>query len=92
MFQDCLNIIESSDFIIAILDGPDADSSTVVELGYAYARHKPIIGIRTDFRGAEDRGLNLMVSHICTKLVLGPAQDTLALAARALAAMGTVLQ
>lgn len=70
VFQDCLAMIDEADLILAILDGPDADSGTSVELGYAYAIQKPIIGIRTDFRISEDRGLNLMLSNICTELIL----------------------
>ena len=56
--------------VIAILDGPDVDAGTCVEIGYAYANNKPIIGIRTDFRASEDRGVNLMVSKACTHLIL----------------------
>lgn len=69
IFQDCLQMVVRSEAVIAILDGPDSDSGTCVELGYAHAHHKPIVGVRTDFRGSEDRGLNLMVSHLCTSLV-----------------------
>jgi nucleoside 2-deoxyribosyltransferase len=70
VFCDCLDMVLRSDVIVAILDGADTDSGTCVELGYAYAHHKPILGVRTDFRGSEDRGLNLMVSHICAALIL----------------------
>lgn len=70
VFHDCLTMIDQADLVIAILDGPDADSGTSVELGYAFARQKPILGVRTDFRISEDRGLNLMLSNICTELVL----------------------
>ena len=69
IFNDCLESISTSDAIIALLEGPDADSGTSLELGYAYAKGIPIIGIRTDFRGSEDRGLNLMLSHVCKELV-----------------------
>jgi nucleoside 2-deoxyribosyltransferase len=53
----------------------------VVEIGYAYALKKPIVGVRTDFRASEDRGVNLMVSHACSRLV-GSARDTAELAGR----------
>jgi nucleoside 2-deoxyribosyltransferase len=56
--------------VIAILDGPDVDAGTCVEIGYAYANNKSIVGIRTDFRASEDRGVNLMVSKVCTHLIL----------------------
>jgi len=69
-FRFCLRSVDECDAVVAILDGADADSGTCVELGYAYARGKAIIGIRTDFRISEDRGLNLMVSNICTRLIM----------------------
>lgn len=69
-FQFCLHSVDECDAVVGILDGSDADSGTCIELGYAYAHNKPIIGIRTDFRQSEDKGLNLMVSNICSKLVL----------------------
>jgi nucleoside 2-deoxyribosyltransferase len=70
VFLYCLQEIDECDTLVAILDGADADSGTCIELGYAYARGKPIIGVRTDFRISEDRGLNLMVANICTRLIL----------------------
>ena len=57
------------DAVIAILDGPDVDAGTCVEIGYAYANKKPIIGVRTDFRASEDKGVNLMVSKACSELI-----------------------
>jgi nucleoside 2-deoxyribosyltransferase len=69
-FQFCLKSIDGCDAVVAILDGADADSGTCVELGYAYAKRKTIIGLRTDFRLSEDRGLNLMVANICTMLIM----------------------
>jgi nucleoside 2-deoxyribosyltransferase len=69
-FSFCLQSVDECDAVVGILDGADADSGTCVELGYAYARNKPIIGIRTDFRLSEDRGLNLMVSNICARLIM----------------------
>lgn len=65
VFDDCLRRIDECDIVIASLEGSDADSGTCVEVGYAYARGKPIIGFRTDPRASEDEGLNLMLSNIC---------------------------
>jgi nucleoside 2-deoxyribosyltransferase len=62
MFDYCLKEIDRSNMVIAVLDGPDVDSGTCIEIGYAYAKKKPVIGVRTDFRASEDRGVNLMVS------------------------------
>jgi nucleoside 2-deoxyribosyltransferase len=91
IFQDCLNMVDQSDVIVAILDGPDTDSGTSVELGYALARNKPIIGIRTDFRGSEDRGLNLMVSHVCSTLILEHPNSVAELATRVVLAVESVI-
>jgi len=49
VFEYSLESIRKSDAVVAILDGPDVDAGTCVEIGYAYANKKPIIGIRTDF-------------------------------------------
>jgi nucleoside 2-deoxyribosyltransferase len=68
-FEHSLKSIEKSDIIIAILDGPDVDSGTCIEIGYALAHKKIILGIRTDFRKCEDKGVNLMVSKSCTHLI-----------------------
>jgi nucleoside 2-deoxyribosyltransferase len=36
------------------MDGPDPDSGTAWECGYAYARHKPVVLFRSDFRRPGD--------------------------------------
>ena len=69
MFDYCMGSIVNSDVVVAILDGPDVDAGTCVEIGYAYANKKPIVGVRTDFRASEDRGVNLVVSKACTHLI-----------------------
>jgi nucleoside 2-deoxyribosyltransferase len=54
--------IEKSDMIVAVVDGADVDSGTAWEIGYAYARSKPILGLRTDFRTLGIEGtVNLMI-------------------------------
>lgn len=61
--------IEKSDMIVAVVDGADVDSGTAWEIGYAYARGKPILGLRTDFRTLGIEGtVNLMIErsvHLC---------------------------
>ena len=54
--------LDASQCVVAILDGADIDSGTSWEIGYAYAKDKTIIGVRTDFRysGEHGRG-NLMI-------------------------------
>jgi nucleoside 2-deoxyribosyltransferase len=75
VFKDCFAMIDACDVVLAILDGADADSGTCVELGYAWARGKPVVGVRTDFRISEDRGLNLMVSHVCKVLLVVTSEN-----------------
>lgn len=70
MFDYCIQKIEESTVILAMLEGADADSGTCIELGYAYANHKFIVGLRTDIRPSEFKGLNLMVSKVCNELIL----------------------
>jgi nucleoside 2-deoxyribosyltransferase len=56
--------IEKSDIIVAVVDGADVDSGTAWEIGYAYARGKPILGLRTDFRTLGIEGtVNLMIER-----------------------------
>jgi nucleoside 2-deoxyribosyltransferase/predicted secreted protein len=50
IFSKNLKALESADIIVAIIDGADADSGTAWEMGYAFARGKKVIGLRTDFR------------------------------------------
>jgi nucleoside 2-deoxyribosyltransferase len=50
IFNQDLKGLEQADAVVAILDGPDADSGTAFEVGYAFARGKPVIGLKTDMR------------------------------------------
>jgi nucleoside 2-deoxyribosyltransferase len=52
--------------LLAVLDGADVDSGTAAEIGYAFAKRKPIIGYRGDFRLAADNEgciVNLQVEY-----------------------------
>jgi nucleoside 2-deoxyribosyltransferase/predicted secreted protein len=56
--------LEESDFVVAVIDGADADSGTAWEMGYAHALKKPVIAIRSDFRRVGDNEqVNLMLEH-----------------------------
>jgi nucleoside 2-deoxyribosyltransferase len=57
------------------LDGPSADDGTAFEAGYAIAKGKPVIGVRTDYRDSQERGMNLMLSQGCTEIVHPPSFD-----------------
>ena len=69
IFRICIDGIDSSDILVAILDGSDSDSGTCFECGYAFSKGKPIIGVRTDIRGGEDNGLNAMLNHCCNSVI-----------------------
>ena len=62
--------LEPAQVVIAFLDGQDVDSGTCIELGYAYAKGKKILGIITDFRALYHADIgperpNLMVWGVC---------------------------
>lgn len=59
-------LIDDCDLVFAVLDGADVDSGTASEIGYAFAKSKPIIGYRGDFRlSADNEGgkVNLQVEY-----------------------------
>jgi nucleoside 2-deoxyribosyltransferase len=69
IFGECVSGIDDSDLIVGLVDGPDVDSGTAWELGYAYARGKPAVVLRTDYRSAEEGPVNIMI-EFSTSLVL----------------------
>jgi nucleoside 2-deoxyribosyltransferase len=71
--------IDWADVVVANMDGPDPDSGTSWECGYAY-RKKPVVLFRTDFRAGhklggdrreieekDDAPYNLMVTEAASK-------------------------
>jgi len=71
LFRICVKGLDQASLVLVVLDGPDADSGSCFEMGYAYGRQVPIVGLRTDFRGSgEHMGLNLMLTNSCAHLVL----------------------
>jgi nucleoside 2-deoxyribosyltransferase len=73
MFACLMGALDHCEVVVAILDGSDTDSGTSFEMGYARGRGKKVIGVRTDFRGSEDHGVNLMLSNACSDLVREPS-------------------
>ncbi len=69
IFATCLEHLEGAQLVVAVLDGADADSGTSWEAGHAYARGVPVVGIRTDWRPAEDGAANCMLARSCVRLV-----------------------
>jgi nucleoside 2-deoxyribosyltransferase len=69
IFQMDVAALDWADMVVAGMDGPDPDSGTAWECGYAYAKGKPIVCYRTDFRITGDtKGApyNLMLSESAT--------------------------
>jgi nucleoside 2-deoxyribosyltransferase len=69
--------IDWSDGLVAIMDGPDPDSGTSWEVGYAF-RKKPIVLVRTDFRAEPGNadGYNVMLTRAATIRLDLPAAST----------------
>lgn len=76
--------IDWADGLVAIMDGPDPDSGTSWEVGYAFGVQKPIVLVRTDLRSmAGDAGdYNPMLTEAATiRLDLPIASTTQVIAA-----------
>ena len=59
-------LIDECDAVFAVLDGTDVDSGTAAEIGYAFAKRKPTVGYRGDFRLSADNDgsiVNLQVEY-----------------------------
>jgi nucleoside 2-deoxyribosyltransferase len=76
VFKALMAALDRCDAVVAILDGPDSDSGTCVEIGYARAQGKPVIGVRTDFRDGEMHGLNAMAAGVCSTLIKLPSTSS----------------
>lgn len=70
--------IDWAEGVVAIMDGPDPDSGTCWEVGYAYGTDKSIVLVRTDFRAmAGDAGeYNPMLTQAATIRLDLPAAST----------------
>lgn len=50
LFRSDMQALDACQMVVALLTGADHDSGTCGELGYAYAKGKPCIGISDDVR------------------------------------------
>jgi nucleoside 2-deoxyribosyltransferase len=84
--------LDSSDVVVANMDGPDPDSGTCWECGYAYKK-KPIVVYRTDFRASGDTdttAYNLMLTESADIRLDLPLADGEAVAAKINEALSTL--
>jgi nucleoside 2-deoxyribosyltransferase len=67
IFTTDIGGIDWADALVAIIDGPDPDSGTAWECGYAYGK-KPIVLVRTDLRTQTGSGApyNAMLAESAT--------------------------
>ncbi|MCK4375206.1 MAG: nucleoside 2-deoxyribosyltransferase [Candidatus Brocadiae bacterium] len=65
----CVAAVREADVMVAVLDGADVDSGTALEMGIACERGMPVVGVRTDYRESQDRGVNLIIAGACTELL-----------------------
>jgi nucleoside 2-deoxyribosyltransferase len=76
--------IDWADTVVANMDGPDPDSGTCWECGYAYKK-KPVVVFRTDFRTGDDPAkapYNLMLTESADARLDLPFADTLNISLR----------
>lgn len=70
IFLGDFNGLTSSEAVVAIADGPDQDSGTAWECGFAYGVRMPVVLVRTDFRArGDDTWANLMLSGAADAIV-----------------------
>jgi nucleoside 2-deoxyribosyltransferase len=62
IFESHVAALDRAPCIVAVCDGPDTDSGTAWEIGYACARDIPVIALSTDRRGTwAGKRANLMI-------------------------------
>ena len=69
LFERLVAAIDETDLVMAVVDGADPDSGTAWEMGYARAKDKPVVALRTDFRRRAETaaaGVNLMLYYGAT--------------------------
>lgn len=70
IFRNNAAAIDDCSVVLANLNGVMTDDGTAWEIGYAYARNKPIVGLHTDWRMRfEHEIVNLMLEYSLDHLV-----------------------
>ena len=84
--------IDWADGLVAVMDGPDPDSGTAWEVGYAFGTKKPVVLVRTDVRAlAGNSGdYNPMLTQAATARIDLPAASTSEVTAAILEALSRI--
>ena len=69
IYRQCVEELTASDLVLALLDGSDVDSGVAYEVGYARGIGKPVLGVRTDYRQLQVKGINMMLAEGCTHVI-----------------------
>jgi len=73
MFKANVTKLSSAQLVVARLDGPDVDSGTAWEAGFAFARRIPVLGYRFDYRTLGREGVvNLMLEQSAASFLWVP--------------------
>ena len=70
IYEKCVAGLEAADVVVAVLDGADADSGACFEVGCARGMGKRVVGVRTDFRQLQVKGLNVMLAEGCDDVLV----------------------
>jgi nucleoside 2-deoxyribosyltransferase len=89
IFATDVSGIDWADGLVAIMDGPDPDSGTAWEVGYAFGTKKPVVLVRTDFRALAGKAgdYNPMLTQAATARIDLPAASTTEVIAAILGAL-----
>ena len=84
--------IDWADGLVAIMDGPDPDSGTCWEVGYAFGAKKWIVLVRTDIRATAGSAgdYNAMLTESATVRIDMPAAPTDQVIAKVLGALARI--
>lgn len=71
IMERCKDALDKCALVVAWIDGPQVDDGTAWEIGYAYAKGKPIHALRTDSRQSGDTShsiVNAMIEGACISI------------------------
>jgi nucleoside 2-deoxyribosyltransferase len=84
IYKHDISALETSDIVLAILDGIDVDAGVSFEMGYAKALGRRIIGLKTDYRTfSRTDEVNLML-EVSVYRICASVDEAVNLLARAL--------